>query len=434
MVFGWGRKAEPEDDDDDDEEVELVLFQGALNGVEPNMKENARLVSAGLIRAKEIVSDGLSRRAGLIRIEPKGERAPVSFHIDGLPYPGERISKQEAVAITGVLKLLAGLDVKDRKTTQQGGIKASYEETGYELQIITQAAEGGERLTVRATNNTVKLNTPQDLGMPDDFRLQIRELSSKPGIFLAVGPPGTGVTTLKYAILRGVDSFTHQIFTLWDTGKKLDNISLFKANEGDTLTNTLERCFRVDGDIILVPDFKGPDVVKEVMAFHERASMISELVTKDGSTAITQLIKWLGDPAVVATGLNGVLQQRLIRTLCPDCKQAYRPNPAFLKKVGLPETVKTLYRKPKQEEDEPELDSCDKCGDIGYYGQVAMFELIEMNEEMRELVKSNPDAATIKAKARELKMKNFQADGLRLVAEGKTSLEELQRFFKSTAG
>jgi len=234
-------------------------------------------------------------------------------------------------------------------------------------------------------------------------------------------------------VLRGVDCFTHQIFTLWETGKKLDNISVFKANEGDSLSNTLERCFRVDGDIILVPDFKSPDVVKEVFAYHDRAALISELVTKDCSTALLQLIKWLENPNLVAEGVTGVLQQRLIRTLCPDCKQAFRPNPAFLKKVGLPETVKTLYRKPKYEEDEPEPDPCDKCEDIGYYGQVAMFELIEMTPEMKELIKTSPDAGTIKAKARELGMKNFQGDGLRLVAEGKTSLEELQRFFKAAA-
>ncbi len=115
MVFGFGKKGRDYDDDDDDdeddeEERELVLFQGALNGVQPNMKENARLVSAGLMRAKEIVTDGLDRRAGQIRLEPKGERTLISFVVDGMPFAGDRISKQEGLAVTQVLKLLLSRD------------------------------------------------------------------------------------------------------------------------------------------------------------------------------------------------------------------------------------------------------------------------------------------------------------------------------------
>lgn len=436
MVFGFGRRAADDDDDeeedDEEEEIELVLFQGAMNGVQPNMKENARLVSAGLMPAKELVSNGIARRAGSIRLEPRGERFQITFIVDGMPFAGERISKPEGLAITQVMKLFAGLDIKERKAPQQGGLKAEYEETPYELQIITQPAEGGERLTVRCTNLKIKLDHGNDVGFTEEFKQKVRALASKPGLFLIVGPAGSGVTTLKFVVVRTVDCFTHQIFTIGESGKKLDNVSAFKPNEGDSLSATLMRIFRVDGDIIVLPDLKSAAIAKEVFEELERAALIAEMPAKDPASAIVQLTEWVGDPALVAKGLNGVLTQKLIRTLCPECRQAYRPNPQFLKKVGLPETLKTLYRKPKQEEDEEELDSCDTCDDLGYLGQVAMFELLEMTDEMRALVATGPDAAAIKAQCRKEKMVNLQQDALRLVAEGKTSLEEVQRVFKAT--
>lgn len=432
MVFGWGKKTEkPQEDDDDDEEMETVLFQGALNGVQPNMKENARLVSAGLVPAKELVSNGLARRAGSIRIDPKGERSQVTFIIDGVAYPGDRISKPEGLAITQVLKLLAGLDIKERKKPQQGGMKAEYEEIPYEIQIISQPVEGGERLTVRCTNTKVKLDTPNDLGFTDEMKQKMRAMASKPGVFLVVGPPGSGVTTLKFAVMRGVDCFTHQIFTIGETGKKLDNITPFKPNEGDSLSFTLGRIFRVDGDIVMTPDLRDAETAKELWTDLEHAALISEMPAKDPPSAVVQLIEWLGAEEV-AKGLNGMIMQKLIRTLCSKCRQAYRPNPQFLKKVGLPEDLKVLYRKPKVEEDEPEPDSCDKCGDVGYYGQVPMFEVLEVTDEMRALIATKPDAAAIRAQARKEKMLTVQQDALRLVAEGKTSLEEVQRVFKAT--
>lgn len=432
MVFGWGKRNQEEEEEDDDEEIELVLFQGALNGVQPNMKENARLVSAGLIPAKELVTEGLSRRAGSIRIDPKGERSQVTFIIDGVAYPGNRVTKQEGLAITQVMKLLAGLDIKERKKLQQGGLKAEFEEIPYELQIIAQPVEAGERLTVRSTNLKVKLDTPADLGFSDEFKMRMRAMASIKGVFLVVGPAGSGVSTLKYAIVRGVDCFTHQIFTVGETGKKLENVTPFKPNEGDSLAFTLGRIFRVDGDIVLTPDLRDAETAKALFADLEHAALITEMPAKDPPSAIVQLIEWLGDAELVSKGLNGLMMQKLIRTLCSDCKQAYRPNPQFLKKVGLPEGLKVLYRKPKFEEDEPEPEPCEKCGDLGYYGQAPMFEVLEMTPDMRALVATSPDASAIKAQARKEKMLTVQQDALRLVAEGKTSLEEVQRVFKAT--
>jgi type II secretory ATPase GspE/PulE/Tfp pilus assembly ATPase PilB-like protein len=163
----------------------------------------------------------------------------------------------------------------------------------------------------------------------------------------------------------------------------------------------------------------------------EKASMIAEMPAKDPSSAVVQLMEWI-DPAIVGKKLNGIITQKLIRTLCPDCRQAYRPNAQFLKKAGLPADLKVLYRKPKPDEEaEVEPEPCEKCNDIGYYGQTAMLELLEMTPAMRALVATKPEASAIRALVREEKMITLQADALRLVAEGKTSFEEIQRVFKA---
>jgi type IV pilus assembly protein PilB len=126
-----------------------------------------------------------------------------------------------------------------------------------------------------------------------------------------------------------------------------------------------------------------------------------------------------------------MLSQRLIRVLCKDCKQAYKPNPDFLKKAGLPSTITNLYRKPAGGDDNPNVDVCDNCGGVGFKGRTGMFEFLEMSEAMKETIKGGGDVNAIRATMRAEKMLTLQQDALRLVAEGKTSLDEVQRIFKS---
>ena len=136
MIFGFGKRTD-ESEDDEEEDIEYVLFQGALNGREANLGANARLAQAGLIPSKEIVTDALLRRADLLRIEPKGDRALTQISIDGIAYPGSRLSKQQGHAVTQMMKLLSGLDVQVRGKPQSGGIRAELQGTKYELRVTS---------------------------------------------------------------------------------------------------------------------------------------------------------------------------------------------------------------------------------------------------------------------------------------------------------
>lgn len=438
MIFGFGKKSnQPDESDHEQEERVLVSFQGALNGKEVDLKANARLAQAGLVPTKELVTDAIERRAEAAKLEIKGERAQVTWYIDGVAYAGSKLMKPQALAIIQMLKLLSGLDVKLRGRPQRGGVKTDLEGHPYELTVeITPLPDGSERLLFRLRDLKAKLNTPEELGFPPSVKAKLRELSSKKhGLVLVAGPPGSGVTTTLYAFLRGLDLFMYSVYTTVQMGsREVYNITKFEANPGDDAVTTMERMIRAEADVIFVDPITTPEAAKAVCEVADRVCIIGEMPAKDAASAIVQLREWVGNPQQVADLIEGVYSQKLIRTLCPDCREAFRPNPKLLAKVGLPPETKVLYRKPEPQPDpktgeQPE--PCVKCGGNGYYGRAAILELITGSEGIRKLIAQGASADKIKEQARAEGMLTLPKDGLRLVAEGKTSLEELQRAFKT---
>lgn len=439
MIFGFGkgRDVDEDEDDEEEEEIDLVNFQGAVNGRSADLAANARLVQAALLPTREMITDALERRAEMVRLDVKGEKAQTALSIDGMPYAGSRMPKQQATAITQMMKVLSGLDAKLKGKHQVGGVKAEFLETKYELTTdVAPQPDGTERLTVRIRNMKLKLDTPHDLGFPEAIRTQIRELTShRRGIIIACGPTASGVTTTLYAIVRGIDVYLYSIYSIADTGtRELINIKQFVPNEGDDLEATLMRMMREEADVVLVKPIRDAETTRQLMGVADRICIISELSAKDAAGGICQLAEWSGDLQLASTAIDAAYSTKLIRTLCPSCREAFRPNPKLLEKVGLPPETKVLYRKgePMVDEKTGEEDPpCEKCDGIGYYGRMAMLEVIVVSEGIRKLIAQGATADQIKIAARSEGCLTFHKDGLRLVAEGKTSLEELQRVFKS---
>ena len=440
MVFGFGKKREEVDDDDDDdggedEDVVLVNFQGALNGKTADMAANARLVQAALRPTKDLVTDGLERRAETIRIDTKGERAQVALSIDGMPFAGGRLAKPQATAIAQMLKVLCGLDARLKGKHQLGGVKAEYEGTKYELSVeIAPQPDATERVTIRVRNLSHKLDTPNDLGFSESLKQTIRDLTSnRHGLIVCCGMPGSGVTTTTYALLRGIDVYLYSIYSIAKTSRELLNIKQFEVNEGDDLKTSMMRMMREEADVIFVDPIRNAETTQQLLSVADQICIVSEMQAKDCSTAIAQLVEWSGDPQRASEVIDGVFSPKLVRLLCTQCREAFRPNPKLLEKVGLPPETKVLYRKGEpivNEKTGEEDDACEKCGGVGFYGRMAMMEVIVMSDPLRKLVAEGAPSDQIKALARAEGCLTFHKDGLRLVAEGKTSLEELQRVFK----
>jgi type IV pilus assembly protein PilB len=159
--------------------------------------------------------------------------------------------------------------------------------------------------------------------------------------------------------------------------------------------------------------------------------VLTEISAPDCAAGIVKLVELVGDAQTVAEGMRLIVSQKLVRTLCPACRQAFRPNPKLLSRVGLPKDTRVLYRR-RQAEEGGDFEPCRKCGDLGFMGRTAMFEAIEFTDPIKEVVANGGSREEIKAAAREAGMLTFQKDGLRVVAQGKTSLDELKRAFRGS--
>lgn len=423
------------DDDDESEEIEYVLFQGASDGTEANLEENKKLVAAGLTPAKELISDALEEKSEMVKLQIDGKRAMATFFVDGMKRPGPRFPGPQANAITQMLKLLAGLDITVRNKPQRAGIKAEYRGLPFELMVKTVPGKGAEQLTVTFRNLKTKRATPEDIGIPEVIKEKIRNTAaSHQGVILVAGPPESGVTTTALCALRCVDSYLYQCYILGNLyGREVLNVPVFQPEPGHTLEMTIDRIKRNEGDVIYFDQFMDAELVKTAVMAAGDICVMSEIYARDAADAIAKYTALVGDPTLAAENLACVVSHKLIRKLCPRCREAFRPSPRLLAQVGLNEDTRTLYRKAPPPEPDPktgeEPEPCRTCDGIGFRGRVAVFEMIEPTEAVREAVMAGADAAAIRAAARKDKQLSFQKDALRLVEDGTTGLEELKRVF-----
>ena len=425
-------------DDDDLEEKIVVSFDGPLNGKAIDLEANKRLIVAGMRPLKELISDAVARRAEIIKFDQDGQRVIVTFQIDGVNRPGPRIPTKRAVPQIHLLKLLAGLEPANSRTPQIGGMKAEYRDVKFIFEVKSRPVKDGEeQITVKIEAAKVKREKPDDIDLPEDIRATVSRLSLQQGVILICAPPETGLTTTSRCTMRCVDSYQYQCYSLGElAGGEIQNVPLFKPDPAHTLDETFERIKRNETSVVYIDSLTGkPDLVKTVTKQSTDVGIVSELEAPDAASGIIKYCDMLGDREVAAAQLRCVVSHKLIRKLCPKCREAFRPSERLLAQMGLPDTVKTLYRKCQVEEDpdggkDEEVETCGRCDGVGFRGRVAIFEMIVISDGIREIIKSGGDASAIKAKAKEEKQLSLQKDAMRLVIDGTTGLEELQRVFR----
>ena len=430
-----------EDEGEEYEDAEQVLFQGPMFGRETNLKQNPRLVKAALVPVKRMISDGLSRRAHTILLEPAQGRIIIKFVVDGIPYPAGAIPGQRGLAMIQMVKILAGLNPQEREAAQSGGINAEYEDTKYELLTDFKALKPGiERLRIRVINPKVTYLKPSAAGMPEELSKQLRAFTEDcKGIIIACGPPESGATSLSVCTLHCVDPYLYSVFNLADVGTiQLNNITDFTPEEGHDLEISLDRLIRKEADIIFMDPLSDPAIVQTMFQFADRLCFVAEMKTATPAEAIKQLVEWVGIDQV-AQHLKCVVTQKLIRLLCDDCKQAFRPNPQLLSRLSLPPETTVLYRAPAppdpDDEDAPTIEElCEDCDGLPFHGRAPVYELLEMTEGMKAVVTSGAEKDAIRQQMIKEGMRTLQKDAIRLVVEGRTALEEVQRAFAPPGG
>jgi type IV pilus assembly protein PilB len=369
-------------------------------------------------------------------MEPREGRVSIRFVIDGIPFPAAAVPGQKGVAMVQMLKLLAGLDPNDRKTAQAGGIKAEYDKLPFQLMVESVPAGGGaERVRIKIENRKVLRQKPSEVGLPESLKLKIRDFtSSRSGVILICGPPDSGVTTLSIVALHSVDPYLYSVYNLADMrGKELINVTEFKPEPGHDMELTFDRILRREADVLFLNPLTSPQDAQTIFQYSDRLSFIMEIPANTPIEAMQKLISWVGVDEVVK-GLKCILTQKLIRKLCDDCKQAFRPNPLLLKKLGLPPETSVLYRAPVPPPPEDVKaqtveELCADCDGVPYHGRVAAFEMLEMTDTMKEVIAAGGDPEAIRRQMTADGQTTLQKDAIRLVADGKTSLEEIQRTF-----
>ena len=407
-------------------------------GVEVIVRKDERLSLDDLVAKAEeapvvklaelIIKQAIEKRASDIHIEPFADRMVIRYRIDGLLYEIPPPAKQLFLALVSRIKILSKLDIAEKRLPQDGGFSVKIKNKLIDLRVSTIPSIYGEKVVLRILDKSRIALKLEEFGIEPDVLEQVKKAINSPyGLIFLSGPTGCGKTTTLYAILESIKSPHKNILTLEDPVEyRLDGINQVqvKPQIGLTFAAGLRAFLRQDPDVILVGEVRDLETA-EICA---RAALTGHLVfstihTNDAVSVIVRLIDIGIEPFLLAPSLRLVIAQRLIRKLCPDCKQSYRPSAEEIK--GLKVKPKLLY-KPK---------GCDKCNNTGYRGRTGIYEILPVNEQIRELISKGMTRrsgdASLKEAVRQMGIRSLLEDGMLKVAEGITSMEEV---LKATYG
>jgi general secretion pathway protein E len=391
-----------------------------------------------------LMFNAVKERASDIHIEPGEKDVIVRYRIDGVLYETRRAARQFIPSIISRVKIMAGLNIAEKRLPQDGRIRRKIAGKDIDMRVATApTVKGGERITIRLLDRENILHDLADIGFGDDHLRQMDDLIHRPhGILLVTGPTGSGKTTTLYACLAKINSPDLNILTIEDPVEyQLDGISQVAVNEKIDLSfaNGLRSFLRHDPDVIMVGEIR--DLATAEIAI--QASLTGHLVlstihTNDAAGGITRLVDLGVQPFLVASSLMALLAQRLVRRLCRDCCEPYRPSEEDLVSLGLDPAVffagnaRRVKFKGEGVPPPPGMlyrareGGCASCLNAGYKGRTAIYELLMVDEQTRQLAIKNADAGTIKRAAIEGGgMRTLREDGAQKVLAGMTGAAEV---------
>ncbi|MGH3034661.1 MAG: GspE/PulE family protein [Gaiellaceae bacterium] len=416
----WERAALVEDELEVDEDAESDDLE-AEDGVSD--APLVRLVNSIILQAAE---DGASD----LHFDPQEDALVVRLRVDGVLHEVQRIPKRLAPGVTTRLKVLAKLDIAERRKPQDGRISLNAKAAGrlLDIRVAVLPSVEGEMVVMRLLDKSKRPPTLADLGLSDDMRTVFEEIVSMPtGALLVTGPTGSGKSTTLYASLNAINRAEVNIITVEDPVEyRLLGLNQVQVNPraGLTFSSALRSILRSDPDVVMVGEIRDVETAK--MAIEAALTghfVLTTLHTNDAPSALTRLNEMGVEPFLTGSAVTAVLAQRLARKLCTHCCEMYMPSREEMMEARFPpEQVAAvdgvaLYRKR----------GCPRCNQTGYKGRIGVYQLMVMSEELGRLASQHASREEIERAAMETGMKGLWDDGLTKVVSGLTSLEELAR-------
>jgi len=372
-----------------------------------------------------MLSQAVKDRASDIHIEPTQSRLKIRYRLDGILYDMLSPPKHIQSALTSRVKIMAEMNIAEKRLPQDGRIEIRIGDKNIDIRVSTIPTAFGERVVMRLLDKTRILLSVSDLGMPD-VRLKEfdRLIRSSHGIILVTGPTGSGKTTTLYAALSTINRTDINIITIEDPIEyQIEGIGQIQVNPkiGLTFAKGLRSIVRQDPDVILVGEIRDLETAEIAIQSALTGHLVfSTLHTNDSASAVTRLIDMGIETFLVTSSVIAILAQRLVRVICEKCKEEHIPDQASLESIGLTREMlagRSIYRGR----------GCSACLNTGYMGRTGIFELMFIDEAIRNLVLKTSDANTIKQKAVGQGMVTLRRNGAQKVMEGITTIEEVFR-------
>jgi len=378
-----------------------------------------------------IIMKALGERASDIHIEPEEATLKTRFRVDGMLHEVESAPKHLESAIISRIKIMANLDIAERRIPQDGRFDLNIQGRKIDVRVSCVPTVYGENIVLRLLDAATTLLTLKDIGFSREILLKYQKLISRPhGIVLVTGPTGSGKTTTLYASLDKINTVEKNIITIEDPVEyKLAGIRQIQVNSKVNLTfaSGLRSILRQDPDVIMIGEIRDYDAAE--IAIHAALTghlVFSTLHTNDAPGAVTRLLDIGLEPFLISSSVMGILAQRLVRTICKDCKEEYVPTKDELKDIGL------LERSQKPETGSQKIKfykgkGCQKCMNTGYKGRIGIFELMSITDKIRNLIVAKAPLEEIRKEAISSGMVTLTADGINKITEGFTTPEEVLR-------
>jgi type II secretory ATPase GspE/PulE/Tfp pilus assembly ATPase PilB-like protein len=416
--------------------VDLMAI-GAKDERDNQMNLISARQSPGYMFVKDLIAEMVDRRSDRVILDFTQQAVVARQHIDGVWHNSDSRDRESGDVMLAVMKTLANLSATERRKKQESRFGAKYKDHAYVCPITSQGVPTGERVVVQLLGGYQRsFKHYDDLGMRTKVAEQWAALMTRDkGLLVIASTPEGGLTTLTDISLIETDRLLRDFASIEEVNhreREIENIDVttYDASKGETAASVIPMLIRKYPNVYVIRDFSDTDAAKLLIneARDDDRLVITNVHAKDAPEALLRMLQLKVPQKDFAAVVTAVMCTRLIRRLCDACKVAYAPTPDLLKKLGIPAgKIEALYRVPKPEEvDKP----CKECGGVGFKGRVGLFELLVVDDKIREILVKQPKIELLRKAARLAGMRPFQEEGLLLVAKGITSLAELQRVLK----